>query len=79
MKMIKNKSPGNEDKMQKNSTRLSIWEDLETPLVSSFKSTFDKDKLSHSQKHEVIKWIERRDQDKRYTQNVWPISFLNVD
>ena len=54
MKMIKNKSPGNEDKMQKNSTRLSIWEDLETPLVSSFKSTFDKDKLSHSQKHEVI-------------------------
>ena len=37
-----------------------FWEDLKTPLISRFKSTFDIIELSSSQKQAVIKLIEKR-------------------
>ena len=61
--MPNNKSPGN-DGLTKEFYEV-FWEDLKTPLISSFKSAFDKGELSSSQKQAVIKLIEKRDKDKR--------------
>ena len=75
--MPNNKSPGN-DGLTKEFYEV-FWEDLKTPLISSFKSAFDKDELNNSQKQAVIKLIEKKDKDKRLIQNWRPISLLNVD
>ena len=75
--MPNNKSPGN-DGLTKEFYEV-FWEDLKSPLISSFKSTFDKGELSNSQKQVVIKLRERKDKDKRLIQNWRPISLLNVD
>ena len=75
--MPNNKSPGN-DGLTKEFYEV-FWEDLKTPLISSFKSAFDKGELSNSQKQAVIKLIEKKDKDKRLIQNWRPISLLNVD
>ena len=56
-----------------------FWDDLETPLISTFKSAFVKGELSNSQKQAVIKLIEKKDKDKRLIQNWRPISLLNID
>ena len=56
-----------------------LWDDLKTPLISSFKSPFVKGELSNSQKQAVIKLIEKKDKDKRLIQNWRPISLLNID
>ena len=56
-----------------------FWEDLKTPLISSFKSAFDQGELSHPQKQAAIKLIEKKDKEKRIIQNWRPISLLNVD
>ena len=37
-----------------------FWEDLKTPLISSFKWAFDKGELSNSQKQAIIKLIEKK-------------------
>ena len=55
--MPNNKSPGN-DGLTKEFYEV-FWEDLKTPLISSFKSAFDKGELSSSQKQAVIKLIEK--------------------
>ena len=75
--MPNNKSPGN-DGLTKEFYEV-FWEDLKTPLISSFKSAFDKGELSNSQKQAVIKLIEKKDKDKRLTKNWRTISLLNVD
>ena len=75
--MPNNKSPGN-DGLTKDFYEV-FWEDLKSPLISSFKSAFDKGELSNSQKQVVIKLTERKDKDKRLIQNWRPISLLNVD
>ena len=75
--MPNHKSPGNDD-FTKEFYKV-FWEDLKTPLLSTFKSAFDKGELSNSQKQASIKLIEKKDKDKRLTQNWRPISFLNVD
>ena len=54
-----------------------VWEDLKAPLISSFKSAFDKGELSSSQKQVVIKLIEKNYKYKRLIQNWGPISLLN--
>ena len=59
--MPNNKSPGN-DGLTKEFYEV-FWEDLKTPLISSFKSAFDKSELSNSQKQAVIKLIEKKDKD----------------
>ena len=51
--MPNNKSPGN-DGLTKEFYEV-FWEDLLTPIISSFKSEFDKGELSNSQKQAVIK------------------------
>ena len=56
--MPNNKSPGN-DGLTKEFYEV-FWEDLKTPLISSFKSAFDKGELSNSQKQSVIKLIEKK-------------------
>ena len=75
--MPNHKSPGNDD-FTKEFYKV-FWEDLKTPLISTFKSAFDKGELSNSQKQALIKLIEKKDKDKRLTQNWRPISLLNVD
>ena len=54
--MPNNKSPGN-DGLTKEFYEV-FWEDLLTPIISSFKSEFDKGELSNSQKQAVIKVTE---------------------
>ena len=71
------KSPGN-DGLTKEFYEV-FWDDLKTPLISSFKSAFTKIGLSNSQTSVVIKLIEKRDKDKRLIQNWRPISLLNID
>ena len=56
--MPNNKSPGN-DGLTKEFYEV-FWEDLKTPLTSSFKSAFDKGGLSSSQKQAVIKLLEKK-------------------
>ena len=75
--MANNKSPGN-DALTKEFYEV-FWDDLKTPLISSFKSAFVKGELSNSQKQAVIKLIEKKDKDKRLIQNWRPISLLNID
>ena len=54
-------------------------ENLKTPLMSSFKSAFDKGEISSSQKPAVRKLIEKKEKDKRLIQNWRPKSLLNAD
>ena len=75
--MSNNKLPGN-DGLTKEFYE-AFWQDLKTPLISSFKSAFDKGKLSNSQKQAVVKLIRKKDTDKRLIQNWRPISLLNID
>ena len=75
--MPNNKSPGN-DGLSKELYEV-FWEDLKTPLISSFKPAFDKGELSNFQKQALIKLLEKRDKNKRLIQNWRPISLLNVD
>ena len=75
--MPNNKSPGN-DGLAKDFYDV-FWEDLKIPLISSFKSAFNKGELSNSQKQAVIKLTGKKDKDKRLIQNWRPISLLNVD
>ena len=56
--MPNNKSLGN-DGLTKEFYEVFL-EDLKTPLISSFKSAFDKGELSNSQKQAVIKLIEKK-------------------
>ena len=56
--MPNNKSPSNNG-LTKEFYEI-FWEDLKTPLISSFKSAFDKGELSNFQKQAVIKLKERK-------------------
>ena len=56
-----------------------FWDDLKTPLISSFNSAFVKGELSNSEKQAVIKLIEKKGKDKRLIQNWRPISLLKID
>ena len=55
-----------------------FWEDLKTPLISGFKSAFDKGELSNSQKKIVIRLIKKK--KKKILIQTWrPIPLVNVD
>ena len=56
--MPNNKSPGN-DGLTKEFYEV-FWDDLKTPLTSSFKSAFVKEELSNSQKQALLKLIEKK-------------------
>ena len=72
-----NKSPGKDD-LGKELCDV-FWEDLRTPIISNFKSAFNKGELSHSQKQAVIRLIGKKDRDKRLIQNSRPFFLLTVD
>lgn len=50
--------PGNNG--QANGFYETFWEDNKISLISSFKSAFDKGKLSYSQRQTVIKLAEKK-------------------
>ena len=75
-RMPNNKSPCN-DGLTKEFYEV-FCEDLKTPLISSFKSAFDKGDISSLQKPAVIKLIEKKEKDKRLIQNWRPIQPNNL-
>ena len=75
--MPNNKSPYN-DGLTKEFYKV-FWEDFKTPLISNFKSAFDKGELGNSQKQAVIKLIEKKYKGKRLIQDWRPIFLFNVD
>ena len=62
MSISKDKSPGNDGLTQ--DFYETFWEDLKTPLSSSFKSAFDQGKLGNSQLQAVIKLIEKEGKEQ---------------
>ena len=56
--MLNNKSPGN-DGLTKEFDGV-FWKDLKTPLISSFKTAFDKVEVSNSPKLVVKRLIEKK-------------------
>ena len=75
--MENDKTPGN-DGLSKEFYEV-FWDDVKFPLLASINDAFIKEQLSTSQKHVVIKLIEKKDRDKRFIKNRRPISFLNTD
>ena len=51
----------------------------EFSVLNSIMEARKKKKLSTSQRQAVIKLIEKRERDKRFTKNLRPISLLNDD
>ena len=56
-----------------------FWDDIKNSLSDSIKKSFISSELSTSKKPAVIKFIEKKDRDKRLIENRCPISLLNVD
>ena len=50
----------------------------EKTFLSCLSHSFDKGELCTSQKQAIIKLIEKKDKDKRLTQNLRPVSLLNL-
>ena len=48
-------------------------------MVDSLNDSYDRGKLSNSQKEAIITQIEEKDKDKRYLSNRRPILLINVD
>ena len=77
MKNMQNdKSPGN-DGLTKEFYE-SFWDELKNCLLL-LQQKQKTGELSTSQRQAIIELIEKRDRDKRYIKNWWPISLLNVD
>ena len=75
--MPNNKSPGN-DRLTKEFF-LSFWDDIKNIYISSIRTAGIKKEFSVSQRQAIIKLIEKKVKDKRFTKNWRPISLLNVD
>ena len=71
------KSPGN-DGLTAEFYKV-FWPTLGHLLVGSLNCSFENGELANSQKQGIIKLIEKKSKDKRYTANWRPISLLNVD
>ena len=76
--LVLNSMPNNNDGLTKEFYKV-FWEDFKTPLISNFKSAFDKGELGNSQKQAVIKLIEKKYKGKRLIQNWRPIFLFNAD
>ena len=72
--MYNNKSPGN-DVLPKEFYE-TFWDNLQEPLLSLTRTSFLREEVSSSQKHAVIKLIEKKDEDKRFKENWRSISLL---
>ena len=72
-----NKSPGNDGFTVE--FYLTFWPALGDVLVTTLNESYDRGKLSTSQKQGVITLIEKDGKDPMYVQNYRPITLLNVD
>ena len=75
--MDNNKSPGNNGLTKE--FYVLFWSDIKKPFLASVREAFLKEELSASQLQAIIKFIEKRDRDKRFIKNWRPISLLNTD
>ena len=57
----------------------TFWDEMKTPLIESINQGFHTKILNISQRQAVIKFIEKKDQSKRYIKIWRPIYLLNVD
>ena len=72
-----NKSPGNDGLTKEFYEK--FWNEIKHPFMNSIMKAREKKKLSTSQLQVVIKLIEKKEGDKRFTKNWCSISLLNVD
>ena len=77
MSMQKNKSPG-KDGLTKEFF-VALRENIKDVFLNSCCTAKFKKELSTSQRHAIIKLIEKKDKDKKFIKNWRPISLLNVD
>ena len=77
MKIMKNNKTRSNDGLTKE-FYVTLWDELNTPLMESVNQAFHTKTLSISQRQAVIKLIEKKDRHKRYIKNWRPISFSNV-
>ena len=56
-----------------------FWDKLKQIFVNSVREAIEIGHLSTSQRHAIIKLIEKKDKDKRFIKKWRPISKLNVD
>ena len=77
MSMQNNKSPGNDGLTKE--FFVTFWEDIKDDFLNSCRTAKRKKELSTSQRQAVIKLIEKKEKNKRFTKNWRPISLLNVD
>ena len=75
--MQNNKSPGN-DGITKEFYE-TFGKEIKGAFQNSIKKGYIVGKLSISQRHTIIKLIEKKERDKRFVKNWCPISLLNVD
>ena len=75
--MQNNKTPGNDGLMKE--FYETFWNEIEYVFLKSLKQAKEKGQLSISERHAVIKLIEKKYRDKRYIKNWRPISLLNAD
>ena len=78
MKSMENgKTPG-DDRITKEFYE-TFWDELKFAFIKSINQAKVTGQLSISQRQAVIKLIEKKDRDKRFSKNWRPISLLNVD
>ena len=75
--MKQNKSPGNDGYTVEFYN--VFWPVLGDMIVGAMNESYDKGKLSISQKQGVIKLLEKEGKDTMYIKNYRPITLLNVD
>ena len=75
--MQNNKSPGN-DGLSKEFYE-TFWEELKKTFMYAIQKSYNIKQLCVSQRQAVIKLVEKKGRDKRFTKNWRPISLLNVD
>ena len=75
--MQNNKTPGN-DGLTKEFYE-TFWNEIKYVFLKSLKQAKEKGQLSISERHAVIKLIEKKYRDKRYIKNWRPLSLLNAD
>ena len=75
--MENDKSPGNDGLTKE--FYIAFCNEIKAPVLLAIEKTYLVKQLSASQKHAVIKLIEKKGRDKKYIQNWRPISLLNLD
>ena len=75
--MQNDKTPGNDGLTKE--FHETFWNELKEIFIDSVSETKEKGHLSTSQRQAIIRLIEKKDKEKRFTQNWRPISLLNAN